>query len=292
MKKTFCRWFILFPFLLLMPAHAGDVPSLLMARTRHPRMAFTLDISPKAGGGNTFFLNSNVKNDPNAKRYFFCPSYFYGGRAGLTFISSFPNRVFFTLYGEYLFSNFSQKYLMTDYSSHTTYDHEYNVGGISKALVFRTTIFSGYENGGAMYLEVGTQTSTLKKATEKNSANYVDFYTQTPNYRPLSKFNAANNNLIVGLGAHGIVYSIGLRFTYGRAQLMANNVQPVDDGHYNNTVSNPGYLTHYADKKETRLLMVELVFELNLYLLELGNATCGKQRLFPFPMHLNQDVIW
>ena len=256
-------------------------------RSRHPRMAFTLDVSPKAGFGNTFFLNSNVDADPNANRYFFCPSYFYGGRLGLTYISGFPKSIFFTVYGEYLFSNFSQKYQLLDYATQTTYDYSYKIAAAHKALMVRATIFSRHDNGGAMYLEVGKQFSTIDKASVSSSNSLSNL-----GANPDVWFPKQNNNIVFGVGGHGLMYSLGLRFTYGRGPLFNGTRQPVQDGYYDNPMINPDYAKNYSGYKETHLLMVELVFELNLYILELGNATCGKQRLFPFPMHLNQDVIW
>ena len=272
------------------------VAHTVMAGRKGGKFSLALDISPKASFGNTIFLNSNIDADTYADRYFFSPGWAAGGRVGISAMFSHPRLVFWTLYGEYMYSSISQSYKLRDYSTATPtyYKHSYEMTGNNMAFMLRTTVFSNPDQNGAVYFEIGTMKSVFKNISETNSIDHASLYQNSlPGYTPASMFKPQIKNLVFGIGGHSTFYSLGLRFIYGTENIMSNSPKtPVDDGLYNNLTLNNDYTKNYSGYVDTKLLVVQLVLEINLYILDVGNANCGKKRVFMFPMSLNNEYLW
>lgn len=280
MKRVIITSFFIFIYFLAF--------SQMRARTRY---AFTLDVAPRGGFGNSFFYNDNVHYDKEVQRDIFGPAYFYGGKIGLSYISSRPRFIFFTVYGEYTTGFYKEVYKLKNFvDDNSFYKKELNFNTNDYTFMFRLTGFAGKNHDTPRYIEIGLQQSFLHSVDEKNTLEDPLFFVSNPSYEPRNNYNPVYKNLVFGFGIHKTFFHWGLRGTYSIDNIMLEEKNPVLDGFYN--MNNPGYPESYSSYKPTRLFTLQLVLEINLYFLEIGTASCGKLAVKPFPFFLNNDFIW
>lgn len=246
--------------------------------------------------GKASLLNTNINADKNIESNVLFTDKKYGGRFSISRIGKKPFSSMISLYGEYLFNDFTKKYNLTLNTD--------NVGNYNKKLEFKVLdyIFAAryiyfFENrksfyGNPIYFDLGIGISNFETITETNSVTEALLLSQDVAYDLKGNYASSIKSLIIGFGIYRKMVNFGLRFSYSLDNLATDNYFAINDGLYNDSFSNPNYLNSYSDYNPIKKLSVELKLEFNLALLSYGRCDYSKVGFAPFAFRLDPAYYW
>lgn len=233
-----------------------------------------LHISAKGGYGNSIFINKNVFDDDNVKPYFLSPSYFYGGRLGLSIGD------YIGFFGEVQMTTFGESYDMklkrdpaADFAE--TYTKDIKIQSLDYAFYFR---YMGDMGG---FFEIGPRFTNIKTIEVTNTgADGENFLNEG-----IDHYETKLTGVSVGFGQSIIrtdrfTATLGARINYAFGD-MRTEFEPIEDGVYNveNYSYNPEF---YESHAKTSPLTIQITLEVDYIFGFWGDASCGRGRLMFF----------
>lgn len=248
-------------------------------RSRKGSVIKWLSIGVKGGGGNTIMYNPNILNDSKLDVNYVSPSYFVGGRLGITIGD------YVSLFGEACSAGYNSNYTLNEVGANSlSYDKELKLKSLDYAVTFRYTSLTG------VYVELGPKFIRLKSAEETNTLVeetqiQPSFFSESGDYEPLDNYSQKLTTGIFGFGisplrTDRLDLTLGLRFNFGFTDMFPDNKTPLNDGYYeydadfDSSYNNPYTATH--------LFNAQVVMEFNYVFGFWGDAACGKTRLMLF----------
>lgn len=242
-----------------------------------------LSVSLRAGYGNTIFRNYNIRNDNNVTLDYFSPSYSASTRVGITIGDRFG------IFGEYGIFSYSQKYEIRRVGQYRElYNKKINILATEYAFLIKITGYYG------LYLEFGPKFTTPYIMKEENTHSFIEpdemnFFSETDTtYNMLDDIKEQFGNYVIGIGYTPIrkdrfEVSFGLRICYAFEDLYDENGRypyPLYDGVYNERSDYEN--TYIDDYKETRLLTLQMMFEMRYVFGFWGNQRRNRGKLVLF----------
>ena len=214
-----------------------------------------MSLAAKGGYGSTMLLHVESLQDANIGYQYFSPTFFVGGRFGLTFGN------YLGVSAEVLYHSFGQGYNIT--ASSASYEKQTDFTALEYVFFFRFTSDLGF------YAELGPKITKLSSISQSTTTSLpdpgIDLFLE-PKY--IDKWT----NLIFGMGMRPIrtdrfEASIGIRASYGFSSIIE------DDTYF--VLKDGVYSPSYVDTK-TNPITVHGVIELNYIFGYFGTANCGK----------------
>lgn len=223
--------------------------------------------APKAGFGNSIFINSNMLSDNNLEYDFLTSSYFYGGSLGLAFNYNFG------LNFEMTWGKIGQD---VDLKEPEAYTKEFAMNTSDIAIMFRyTSDFGSYVEFGPRFQTLNsldvTNSTTLPSSIildEANKDRYNEKFTTLTFGFGLALFRSEDARFGISLGA---------RINYTLDNIMKDEgTYFVQDGHYFPKIANGD---QYTSDATTNPLTIQVMLEINYLFGYYGTASCGKPGL-------------
>lgn len=221
-----------------------------------------MSLAVKGGYGSSMMMHMESLNDQNVTYKYFSPSYFVGGRFGLTFgqIVGVSTNV--------LYSNFMQGYSIDNQT--LKYDKQTNFKALDFDVTLRlTSPTSFYFEIGPKFTKINSVTNTIPTS---NSSAFIEQDVQE-NYKPNW------TSILLGMGfmpyrSDRVELSLGFRASYGISSIISDN-----NDYY--AVKDALYSPTYTDPTTTPIQLYGVV-ELNYLFGYFGTANCGKFKVILF----------
>lgn len=219
-----------------------------------------MSLAVKGGYGSSMMMHMESLNDQNVTYKYFSPSYFVGGRFGLTFgqVVGVSTNV--------LYSDFMQGYSIDNLG--TKYDKQTDFKALDVDVTLRlTSPTSFYFEIGPKFTKINSITNSMPPTSSIISVDVMDNY--KPNW----------TSILLGMGfmpyrSDRVELSLGFRASYGFSSIITDNNQyyAVKDAVYSPTYTDP----------TTNPIQLYGVVELNYLFGYFGTANCGKFKVILF----------
>ncbi len=221
-----------------------------------------MSLAVKGGYGSSMMMHMESLTDDNVTYKYFSPSYFVGGRFGLTFgnVVGVSTNV--------LYSNFMQGYSID--SSNVKYDKQTNFSALDFDVILRLTSETGfYFELGPKFTKINSITNTIPISSSSALINQNVIENYKPNW----------TSILLGMGfmpyrSDRVEVSLGFRASYGFSSIITDNNQ-----YY--AVKDVFYSPNYTDPT-TNPIQLYGVVELNYLFGYFGTANCGKFKVILF----------
>ncbi|MBN2662805.1 MAG: hypothetical protein JXR68_04075 [Bacteroidales bacterium] len=261
---------------------------LLSVYNLKAQFIFATEFGATAGLGITSLSNTNFSfdNNVNGSNSTFSPR--YGGRFAMSRLGKHPYSCLISIYGEYLFNNFSKIYnFNTSSIGVENYSKAIKFKGVDYIAALRYVYFFGNYYQHPFYADLGLSISNISSVSETNSIESPYFYSNNTNYDPLTNYNTDVKAILFGLGIYKKTFNLGIRFYIGIDDFFNTDYDFTQDGLYNNLSLNPDYTNIYNNHTEAKIFSAELKLEINIPFFSIAKECRGTiLRPFAFPIRL------
>lgn len=216
----------------------------------------------------------------------------YGGRVSFSRLGKHPYSCLISVYGEYLFNNYSKTYgLNVENLGYDNYNKVLNFKVTDYVLALRYVYFFGNYYEYPFYADLGVSLSNVTSLIENNSVENNLLNTNNTDYSPLNNYNSDIKAIVFGFGIYKKLVNVGLRFYFGIDDYFNGSYNFTQDGFYNNPTINPEYSQTYSTYLPAQNFSAELKIELNLALFSIQRA-CRGISVLPFAFPIRPRTYW